>query len=427
MGDDETYAVFVDDNKVYVATYRGLSISTDGSATFTNRTTANGLGSNYVKDVFVVGDTVYAATAGGLSISTDGGATFANRTTASGLGSNGVNSVYAAGNSVYAATYSGLAISTDGGMSFVNRTASDGLGSDRVYDVYIEGSTIYAGLSGPTIAISTDGGSTWSWRWIYYGLVSNDLSLFVLNGTIYAASADHGLFISTDNGDSWSRKTTANGLPANIASDVFVDGGLLFVTGRGLSISTDGGSTFINRDSSHGLPYDTWASAVFAQGNTVYVATYDGLAIGTCAPLTPTPTVTPTPAPQAIDALLAYWKFDEGTGSSVADSSGSGHDLTLYGYRLWSNSGAPLAYANPAAFTFHGYNQTDYAIAAGNIDLANRSFSISVWAKRSRSWAQEMFLIDKSFRHHTNGMIVVKFEKRTGKGMGFQIGLETVS
>ena len=52
------------------------------SVTFTNRTTADGLGDNKVLGVYAVGATVYAATLGGLSISTDGGATFTNRTTA---------------------------------------------------------------------------------------------------------------------------------------------------------------------------------------------------------------------------------------------------------------------------------------------------------------------------------------------------------
>ena len=54
-------------------------------SSYNNRTTANGLGDNQVVDVYGVGNMVYAATLGGLSISTDGGATFANRTTANGL------------------------------------------------------------------------------------------------------------------------------------------------------------------------------------------------------------------------------------------------------------------------------------------------------------------------------------------------------
>ena len=54
---------------VYAATLRGLSISTDGGATFTNFTTTNGLGTNGISGAFALGTTVYAATANGLSIS----------------------------------------------------------------------------------------------------------------------------------------------------------------------------------------------------------------------------------------------------------------------------------------------------------------------------------------------------------------------
>ena len=63
--------------------------------------------------VYVVGSTVYAATAGGLSISTDGGANFTNKTTADGLGDNVVHGVFVDGTYVYAATDGGLGISSD--------------------------------------------------------------------------------------------------------------------------------------------------------------------------------------------------------------------------------------------------------------------------------------------------------------------------
>src|SRR6185503_11472816 len=90
--------------------------------TWTNRTTANGLGSNTVNGVFASGATVYAATSGGLSISIDGGAVFTNRTTANGLGNNIVRGVFASSTTVYAATDGGLSISIDGGATFTNRT-----------------------------------------------------------------------------------------------------------------------------------------------------------------------------------------------------------------------------------------------------------------------------------------------------------------
>ena len=115
---------------------------------FTNKTTANGLGSNYVRGVYASGSSVYAATNSGLSISSDGGTSFTNKTTANGLGSNAVLGVYASGSSVYAATTNtgglsgGLSISTNGGTSFTNYTTANGLGSDTVRGVYASGSTV---------------------------------------------------------------------------------------------------------------------------------------------------------------------------------------------------------------------------------------------------------------------------------------------
>ncbi len=57
--------VYADGATVYAATFGGLSISTDGGATFTTYTTANGMGSNFVSGVYADGATVYAATNGG--------------------------------------------------------------------------------------------------------------------------------------------------------------------------------------------------------------------------------------------------------------------------------------------------------------------------------------------------------------------------
>jgi hypothetical protein len=78
---------------------------------FTNTTTANGLGNNFVSGVYASGSSIYAATSGGLSISTNGGSSFTNTTTANGLGNNFVNGVYASGSTIYAATDGGLSIS----------------------------------------------------------------------------------------------------------------------------------------------------------------------------------------------------------------------------------------------------------------------------------------------------------------------------
>jgi outer membrane protein OmpA-like peptidoglycan-associated protein len=141
-------------NTVYAATGDGVSISTNGGATFTNKLEAAGTDENSVNGVYADGSTVYAATEAGLSISTDGGATFTTKTTANGLGSDNVYDVFAVGTTVYAGTEEGLSISTNGGTSFTNDTTENCLGSNYVYGVYAVGSTIYAATYGGGLSIS---------------------------------------------------------------------------------------------------------------------------------------------------------------------------------------------------------------------------------------------------------------------------------
>ena len=237
MGDNNVESVHTVGNTVYAATAGGLSISSNGGASFTNRTTANGLGSNRVFGVYAVGTTVYAATNNGLSISTDGGASFTNRTTADGLGSNLVYDVYALGTTVYAATFGGLAISTNGGANFINRTTAHGLGHNYVFGVYAVGATVYAATNGGGLSISPNGGVVFVNRTTAHGLGSNTvLGIYAVGTTVYAAT-EGGLSISTDSGASFTNHTTADGL-----GDSNVRG--LYATATSIYAATAGGLSF---------------------------------------------------------------------------------------------------------------------------------------------------------------------------------------
>jgi len=99
---------------------------------FSNYTTANGLGDNRVYGVYASGSNIYAATYNRLSISTNSGANWTNYSTSNGLGSNLVFGVYASGSNIYAATTGGVSISTNGGTNWTNYTTSNGLGSSSV-------------------------------------------------------------------------------------------------------------------------------------------------------------------------------------------------------------------------------------------------------------------------------------------------------
>jgi hypothetical protein len=149
------YGIFASGSTIYAGsapvggpTTDKLSISTNGGATFANKTTADGLGDNTVRGVTVDGGIVYVATAGGLSISTNSGASFTNKTTTNGLGNNAVWGVYANGSTVYVGTSGGVSISTDGGATFTSYTITNGLGTIWVTSVYASGSTVYAATGG---------------------------------------------------------------------------------------------------------------------------------------------------------------------------------------------------------------------------------------------------------------------------------------
>lgn len=271
------YDVYASGSNVYAATDGGLSISTDGGATFTKKTTANGLGGYYVRGVYASGSNVYAATSGGLSISTDGGATFVNRTTANGLGYNDVSDVFVSGGNVYASTYYGLSISTDNGNSFVNYFDEFPV---QVYEISVNGSSIYA-LTNSGLYISTNNGLTYTPYIPATGLASNYVKKVYASGNIIYAATDVGLSISNDGGNTFANRNMTNGMAANEISNIFVDGSKIYLTHdgdelHGLSISTDGGATFTKKTESNGIGGGVNGSGylrdVYANDNMVYTA-----------------------------------------------------------------------------------------------------------------------------------------------------------
>ena len=300
LGSNTVYGVYVDGSTVYVATAGGLGISTDSGTTFSNRTTANGLGNNFSSDVYAVGSTVYVGTAIGLSISTNGGASFTNRTSGAppggnGLGNNNINGVSVFGTDVYAATPVGLAVSTNGGALFVNRTPPNVF----VRDVYADASAVYAGTNSG-LAITTDGGLNFTQRTTANGLGDATVNgVYAVGSTVYAAT-DGGLSISTDGGTTFTNRTTANGLGSNTVNGVYAVGSTVYAaTNAGVAMSTDGGATFTNYTTANGLGSNT-VSDVFAVGSTVYAATNAGVAISTIVAGTSDPAQIPPDVHQSV-------------------------------------------------------------------------------------------------------------------------------
>jgi hypothetical protein len=81
--------------------------------------------------------------------------------------------------------------------------------------------------------------------------------------------------------------------------------------------------------------------------------------------------------------LLGRWKFDEGTGTSAADSSGNGNALTLTS-DAWDSSTPSTKFANPNCFAPDG-SIVAAAASSSVVDMTTGSFSIALWIKRSRT------------------------------------------
>jgi len=286
--------LYAQGNSIYAGTYGGLSVSANGGASFTNYTTANGLGNNQVNGIYVNGDTVYASTQGGLSISVNGGAAFTNYTTANGLGYNIVNGAYTQGNMLYAATAMGLSVSSNGGVSFTNHTLAAGLGGSNpvlgpsifgpALGVYAQGSNVYtATVEG--LSVSTDGGATFSCFTTANGLGDNQVNgVYVQGGTVYAATFG-GLSVNSSGSlGTGSFTNFTGGVGLGIAGDydvygVYASGDTVYAgTGAGLSISTDGGAHFISYTGLNGLGSNP-VHCLYKQGNVLYAGTGSGLTV----------------------------------------------------------------------------------------------------------------------------------------------------
>ncbi|MBC7570697.1 MAG: T9SS type A sorting domain-containing protein [Spirosoma sp.] len=375
LGNNFVQGVYAMGSTVYAATRGGLGISTDGGSSFNNKTKANnGLGGDFVWGVYAISGpnstTVYAATnTGGLGISTDGGNTFSNKTTTNGLGSNSVTGVYAVSGpnstTVYAATSGGVSISIDGGNRFTNKTrANSGLVNNAVYGVYAVGSTVYAATVGG-LSISNDGGN----RFFSSSVGDNILYGVYAEGSMVYAATRGGLGISNNGGLSFTTKTVTDGLGSNNVNGVYAVGTTVYAaTGDGLSISTDGGNTFTNKlGTTTSAQASTSVQGVYAVGNTVYAARMNGLSF--CSPPAMFPVVTVQPA----------------SASSVCAGASVSVPVTVTGATTyqWLKGGSPVSGQTSATLTLTNIQLSDagvYSLSATGAggSVTSTGFSLTV-------------------------------------------------
>ncbi|MCP4538967.1 MAG: hypothetical protein GY832_17670, partial [Chloroflexi bacterium] len=95
--------------------------------------------------------------------------------------------------------------------------------------------------------------------------------------------------------------------------------------------------------------------------------------------LAPVRVVAQGPTEISSDDLIAYWKLDEGSGSTAADSSDNGYDLSLNtGVMTYTSDIPTLSFSNTYALDFTGSGEANSASA--KVDSL-QELSIALWVK----------------------------------------------
>lgn len=104
---------------------------------------------------------------------------------------------------------------------------------------------------------------------------------------------------------------------------------------------------------------------------------------------TPTPTITPTPTTPEANILVAYWKIEEESGTTVPDNSGNGYNLDLIPHfdnpvnlPSWSSDIPPTSNTDVKSLLFDGDNHAQLANSLHNSAFDFTSgFTIQAWMK----------------------------------------------
>ena len=88
--------------------------------------------------------------------------------------------------------------------------------------------------------------------------------------------------------------------------------------------------------------------------------------------------------------LVAYWKFDEGAGTTTADSSGNGNTGILTNGPLWT------AGRLGKALFFDGIDDTVTVLDSNYLDLSG-SFTLSAWVNPASMFTDFRSIIAKNY------------------------------
>ena len=134
------------------------------------------------------------------------------------------------------------------------------------------------------------------------------------------------------------------------------------------------------------------ASAVYSQCAILPIASPTSLTVTTVSTLA-MPQITPNVSQvSAGTGLVAYWKFDEGSGTIACDSSGNGNTGTLANGPQW------IAGNFGHALYFDGLDDNVLVAAAHSLDLSG-SFTLSAWVNPVSAFTDFRSILVKNYEY----------------------------
>lgn len=91
--------------------------------------------------------------------------------------------------------------------------------------------------------------------------------------------------------------------------------------------------------------------------------------------------------------LVGYWKFDEGTGTTAADSSANGNNGTLVNGPMWSGGIAGNA------LYFDGTDDNVTVMDSNSLDLSN-AFTLSAWVNPATTFTDFRSILVKNYKYY---------------------------
>jgi hypothetical protein len=104
-------------------------------------------------------------------------------------------------------------------------------------------------------------------------------------------------------------------------------------------------------------------------------------------------TKTDGPVNMGSSGLVAHWKFDEGTGTSAADSSGNGNTAKLINGPLWT------AGKIGKALQFDGTDDNVTVAHSNSLDLS-KSFTLTAWVNPSSTFTDFRSILVKNYKYY---------------------------